>query len=85
MFAMQMKSLKFHLSLLYYLFYILFFRFSEMNPCFYNPCKHEGLCNYIGKGEYLCICNERWHGRHCDGMVSNSNSFESILMHKISL
>ena len=52
--------------------------FSEMNPCFYNPCKNGGRCNYMGNGDYQCACPEDYTGRNCEGRCDETEFQFSI-------
>ncbi|XP_031646215.1 coagulation factor X-like [Oncorhynchus kisutch] len=40
------------------------YRYKNLNPCHYNPCKNGGICT-IDRDGYLCLCPPRYDGKTC--------------------
>ncbi|XP_010901664.1 coagulation factor IX isoform X2 [Esox lucius] len=40
------------------------YRYKNLNPCHYNPCKNGGICT-TNRDEYLCLCPPRYEGKTC--------------------
>merc|ERR1711881_817949 len=45
------------------------------NPCDYNPCMDQGVCQHSGDGSYTCYCFDGSQGQMCPGGMDPCDSY----------
>ena len=58
----------FYILISYHLYveHYLFFPFLDTDPCYPNPCQHNGNCLNDGRNAFKCNCTQGFKGYKCD-------------------